>query len=153
MNKLITLIALCCAANAGDFQTRTNELGEVTLTAYTPSTLQSVVCIPQYVDRVGSWVFQNRLEVQTVYLTNKTREIGTGAFYGCSNMRNVRLSPKTEWIGNLAHKRAHIFASVAYINAFAFSRCVSPYRMDSYPRPRRTLQGRLSRSTILSCIS
>lgn len=105
MNKLITLLALCCAVNAGDFQTRTNSAGEVTLTAYTPSTLQSVVIIPQHVDRVGSWAFQNRLEVQTVYLPNKTREIGTGAFYGCSNMRNVRLSPKTEWIGNLAFSR------------------------------------------------
>ncbi len=105
MNKLITLIALCCAVNAGDFQTSTNELGEVTLTAYSPSTLQPVVIIPPHVDRVGSWAFQNRLEVQTVYLPNKTREIGTGAFYGCSNMRNVRLSPETELIGNLAFSR------------------------------------------------
>jgi hypothetical protein len=105
MNKLITLLALCCAASAGDFQTRTNSAGEVTLTAYTPSTLQSVVIIPQHVDRVGSWAFQNRLEVQTVYLPNKTRYIGTGAFYGCSNMRNVRLSHKTEGIGNLAFSR------------------------------------------------
>ena len=106
MNKLIiTLLALCCAANAGDYQTSTNELGEVTVTAYSPSTLQSVVIIPQHVDRIGPWTFQNRLEVQTVYLPNKTREIATGAFYGCSNMRNVRLSPKTEWIGNLAFSR------------------------------------------------
>lgn len=106
MNKLITtLLALCCAANAGDFQTSTNSVGEVTLTAYSPSTLQPVVCIPQYVDRVGSWAFQNRLEVQTVYIPDKTRHIATGAFYGCSNMRNVRLSPKTEWIGNLAFSR------------------------------------------------
>ena len=40
MNKLITtLLALCCAANAGDFQTSTNELGEVTSTGSTMSTL------------------------------------------------------------------------------------------------------------------
>lgn len=106
MNKLITtLLALCCAANAGDFQTSTNALGEISLEKYLPEKMESVVIIPQYVDSIGNWAFQNRIEVQTVYLPNKTREIGTGAFYGCSNMRNVRLSPETEWIGNLAFSR------------------------------------------------
>jgi len=105
MNKLITLLALCCAANAGDFQTSTNELGEVTLTAYSPSTLQPVVCIPPYVDEICPWAFQNRQEVQTVYIPDKTRHIGTGAFYGCSNMQHIWLSPKTLSIGNLAFSR------------------------------------------------
>ena len=112
MNKIITLLALCCAVNAGEFQTTTNSVGEVTLTAYSPSTLQSAVIIPQHVDRVGSWAFQNRLEVQTVYLPNKTCEIGTGAFYGCSNMRNVRLSPGTKAIDKLAFTRCILLESV-----------------------------------------
>ncbi|MCK9316565.1 MAG: leucine-rich repeat domain-containing protein, partial [Verrucomicrobia bacterium] len=112
MNKLITLLALCCAASAGDFQTSTNELGEVTLTVYSPSTLQPVVCIPPYVDEICPWAFQNRLEVQTVHIPDKTRHIGTGAFYGCSNMRHVRLSPGTKAIGPLAFSRCVALESV-----------------------------------------
>lgn len=105
MNKIITLLALCCAVNAGEFQTTTNSVGEVTLEQYTPSEGETVLVIPKHVSAVAPWALQNRLWVQTVYLPNKTLHIGTGAFYGCSNMRNVRLSPKTEWIGNLAFSR------------------------------------------------
>lgn len=130
MNKIITLLALCCAVNAGEFQTTTNSVGEVTLTAYSPLTLQLAVIIPQHVHRVGSWAFQNRLEVQTVYLPNKTREIGTGAFYGCSNLRHVRLSPGTRSIGPLAFSRCVALESVIVpqtceTGALAFEGCYS----------------------------
>lgn len=162
MNKLIALLALCCAANAGDFQTRTNSAGEVTLTAYTPSTLQSVVIIPQHVDRVGSWAFQNRLEVQTVYLPNKTRYIGAGAFYGCSNMQQIRISPATLSIGDLAFSRciqlksALIPADCELFGSRTFEGCFflgewKPW--ISYKREGNTLaiiwEGRLQSSTNL----
>ena len=163
MNKLITLLALCCAASAGDFQTRTNSAGEVTLTAYTPSTLQSVVIIPQHVDRVGSWAFQNRLEVQTVYLPNKTRYIGAGAFYGCSNMQQIRISPATLSIGDLAFSRciqlksALIPADCELFGSRTFEGCFflgawKPW--ISYKREGNTLaiiwEGRLQSSTNLT---
>lgn len=105
MNKLITLLALCCAVNAGDFKTSTNALGEIKLEKYLPEKMESVVKIPQYVDRIGNWAFQNRIEVQIVYLPNKTRYIGAGAFYGCSNMQRIRISPATLSIGDLAFSR------------------------------------------------
>lgn len=112
MNKIITLLALCCASNAGDFQTSTNSLGEVTLQGYTPSEGETVLIIPQHVNAVAPWAFQNRLWVQTVYLPNKTLQIGTGAFYGCSNLRHVRLSPGTKAIGPLAFSRCVALESV-----------------------------------------
>ncbi len=105
MNKLIALLALCCAVNAGDFKTSTNALGEIKLEKYLPDKMESIVKIPQYVDRIGNWAFQNRIEVRTVYLPNKTRYIGTGAFYGCSNMQQIRISPATLSIGDLAFSR------------------------------------------------
>lgn len=112
MNKIITLLALCCAVNAGDFQTSTNSLGEVTLEKYTPEKMRSIVLIPSHVSKIGVWAFQNRIEVRTVHLPNKTRQIGTGAFYGCSNLRNVRLSPETKTIGTLAFARCVSLESV-----------------------------------------
>ena len=112
MNKIITLLALCCAVNAGEFQTTTNSVGEVTLEQYTPSEGETVLVIPKHVSAVAPWALQNRLWVQTVYLPNKTREIGTGAFYGCSNLRHVRLSPGTRSIGPLAFSRCVALESV-----------------------------------------
>lgn len=130
MNKLITLLALCCAVNAGDFKTSTNALGEIKLEKYLPEKMESVVKIPQYVDRIGNWAFQNRIEVQIVYLPNKTRYIGTGAFYGCSNLRHVRLSPGTRSIGPLAFSRCVALESVIVpqtceTGALAFEGCYS----------------------------
>jgi len=112
MNKLITLLALCCAVSAGEFTCSTNSLGEVTLEQYTPSEGETVLVIPQHVSAVAPWALQNRLWVQTVYLPNKTLHIGTGAFYGCSNMRHVRLSPGTKAIGPLAFSRCVALESV-----------------------------------------
>ena len=112
MNKLITLLALSCAVSAGEFTCSTNSLGEVTLEQYTPSEGETVLVIPQHVSAVAPWALQNRLWVQTVYLPNKTLHIGTGAFYGCSNLRNVRLSPGTKAIGPLAFSRCSALESV-----------------------------------------
>lgn len=100
------------AANAGDFQCSTNSLGEVTLEQYTPSEGETVLVIPQHVSAVAPWALLNRLWVQTVYLPNKTLHIGTGAFYGCSNLRHVRLSPGTKAIGPLAFSRCVALESV-----------------------------------------
>lgn len=130
MNKIITLLALCCAVNAGEFQTTTNSVGEVTLEQYTPSEGETVLVIPKHVSAVAPWALQNRLWVQTVYLPNKTREIGTGAFYGCSNLRHVRLSPGTRSIGPLAFSRCVALESVIVpqtceTGALAFEGCYS----------------------------
>lgn len=112
MNKLIILLALSCAVSAGEFQTSTNSTGLVTLEGYTPSEGETVLIIPQHVSAVAPWALQNRLWVQTVYLPNKTREIATGAFYGCSNLKHVRLSPGTRYIGPLAFSRCVNLQSV-----------------------------------------
>lgn len=130
MNKIMILLATMVAANAGDFQCSTNSLGEVTLEQYTPSEGETVLVIPQHVSAVAPWALLNRLWVQTVYLPNKTLHIGTGAFYGCSNLRHVRLSPGTRSIGPLAFSRCVALESVIVpqtceTGALAFEGCYS----------------------------
>lgn len=95
-----TIFSLSLALYAGDFLYSTNKVtGEVALKSY--SGTNSLVVIPDFVNRIGSFCFLNNQNLKVLYIPNSVRELGMGAFYGTFNLQHVRMSETVTYVGGI----------------------------------------------------
>jgi hypothetical protein len=99
MKKIIVLFLLVCIWSVfgkDTFTCMTNDVGQVVLTGYSGDS--RVVIVPAGVNVIGRDVFCNRLGIAVIYLPDSVSRIDERAFYGVSNLRQVRLPVNLEFI-------------------------------------------------------
>lgn len=110
---------------------------EVSILSYTGT--ESIVTVPTYwwfgntpypVTRLEPEIFGNRTDITSVTLPDYLKSIGSGAFYGCSNLRSINLPNGLEGIEEFAFSSSGlesitIPSSVKRIGNYAFYECRS----------------------------
>lgn len=93
---ILSGLAMLSACGANSSRSADFVIEDGVLTKYTGSAAH--VSIPKSVTSIGSFVFFNHTEIESVKMTDNVTQIGQAAFYGCTNLKKLTLSKAVSYI-------------------------------------------------------
>lgn len=99
---------------------------------FCPKTFSGAYTVPEYVQKIHAFAFNNCKQLTSVVLPNGLKRIEDGAFWGCSNMTSANIPSGLTYLGSDAFRNASSLSSsivlpstLSEIGSSAFKRCTS----------------------------
>ena len=99
---------------------------------FCPKTFSGAYAVPEDVQKIHAFAFNNCKQLTSVVLPNGLKRIEDGAFYGCSNMTSANIPSGLTYLGSDAFRNASSLSSsivlpstLSEIGSSAFKRCTS----------------------------
>ena len=99
---------------------------------FCPKTVSGAYTVPEDVQKIHAFAFNNCKQITSVVLPNGLKRIEDGAFWGCSNMTSANIPSGLTYLGSDAFRNASSLSSsivlpstLSEIGSSAFKRCTS----------------------------
>ncbi len=99
---------------------------------FCPKTFSGAYTVPEDVQKIHAFAFNNCKQLTSVVLPNGLKRIEDGAFWGCSNMTSANIPSGLTYLGSDAFRNASSLSSsivlpstLSEIGSSAFKRCTS----------------------------
>ena len=99
---------------------------------FCPKTVSGAYTVPEDVQKIHAFAFNNCKQLTSVVLPNGLKRIEDGAFWGCSNMTSANIPSGLTYLGSDAFRNASSLSSsivlpstLSEIGSSAFKRCTS----------------------------
>lgn len=99
---------------------------------FCPKTISGAYTVPEDVQKIHAFAFNNCKQITRVVLPNGLKRIEDGAFWGCSNMTSANIPSGLTYLGSDAFRNASSLSSsivlpstLSEIGSSAFKRCTS----------------------------
>lgn len=99
---------------------------------FCPKTFSGAYTVPEDVQKIHAFAFNNCKQITSVVLPNSLKRIEDGAFWGCSNMTSANIPSGLTYLGSDAFRNASSLSSsivlpstLSEIGSSAFKRCTS----------------------------
>lgn len=99
---------------------------------FCPKTVSGAYTVPEDVQKIRAFAFNNCKQITSVVLPNSLKRIEDGAFWGCSNMTSANIPSGLTYLGSDAFRNASSLSSsivlpstLSEIGSSAFKRCTS----------------------------
>lgn len=99
---------------------------------FCPKTFSGAYTVPEDVQKIHAFAFNNCKQITSVVLPNSLKRIEDGAFWGCTNMTSANIPSGLTYLGSDAFRNASSLSSsivlpstLSEIGSSAFKRCTS----------------------------